>query len=96
MELIQESRIEIKFICHNYLKMRGVKMAYSIKLMGVILQWMSNLTQQLLKMDSSCSNFNSIRDTAATTTTTTSTIIIMVEIATNLEKVSHIREQEMN
>ena len=81
MELILESRIEIKFICHNYLKMRVVKMAYVIKIMGVILQWMSNLTQQLLKMDSSSSsNINSIRDTT--------TIIIVTETAINFEKVS--------
>ena len=81
MELIPENRIEIKLICHNYLKMKGVKMAYLIKIMRVILQWMSNLTQQLLKMDSSSSsNINSIRGTT--------TIIIVTETATNFEKVS--------
>ena len=88
MELIIKSRKETKFICHNYLKMMGVKMAYSIKIMGVILQWTSNLTQQLLRMDSSC---NSIRDT-----TTTTTIIIMIEAATNFEELYLIREQGMN
>ena len=89
MGLIIKSRIETKFICHNYLKMRGVKMAYLIKIMGVILQWTSNLTQQLLRMDSSCSNVNSIRDT------TTTRIIIMIEAATNFEEVYHIRGEEI-
>ena len=65
-------------------------MAYLIKIMGVILQWTSNLTQQLLRMDSSCSNVNSIRYT------TTTRIIIMIEAVTNFEEVYHIRGEGIN